>query len=77
MHTSARRDETIYRQVERAYATLLPDKNLQERELNIYYLLSRYGPSLMRDLYDAVEIGYSNHRLVTLSGMPSQVINAG
>ncbi|HKQ08893.1 MAG TPA: bacillithiol biosynthesis cysteine-adding enzyme BshC, partial [Blastocatellia bacterium] len=77
VHTSARRDETVYRQVERAYATLFPDKNLQERELNIYYLLARYGPTLMRDLYDAVEIGYSNHRLVTLSGMPSQVVNAG
>ncbi|HJQ27298.1 MAG TPA: bacillithiol biosynthesis cysteine-adding enzyme BshC [Blastocatellia bacterium] len=77
VHTSARREETIYRQVERAYTTLYPDKNLQERELNIYYLLARYGPSLMRDLYDAVEIGYSNHRLVTLSGMPSQVVNAG
>ncbi|MFL6214156.1 MAG: bacillithiol biosynthesis cysteine-adding enzyme BshC [Blastocatellia bacterium] len=77
VHTSARRDETIYRQVERAYATLLPDKNLQERELNVYYLLARYGPTLMRDIYDAVEIGYSNHKLLYLSGMPSQVINAG
>ena len=77
VHTSARREETVYRQVERACTTLLPDKNLQERELNIYYLLARYGPTLMRDLYDAVEIGYSNHKLVHLSGMPSQVVNAG
>jgi len=77
VHTSARREETVYRQVERAYATLLPDKNLQERELNVYYLLARYGPSLMRDIYTAVEIGYSNHKLLYLSGMPSQVVNAG
>ncbi|MEN3332060.1 MAG: bacillithiol synthase [Blastocatellia bacterium] len=77
VHTSARREETVYRQVERASTTLYPDKNLQERELNIYYLLARYGPSLMRDLYDAVEIGYSNHKLVYLSGIPSQVVNAG
>jgi bacillithiol biosynthesis cysteine-adding enzyme BshC len=77
VHTSARREETVYRQVERAYATLLPDKNLQERELNVYYLLARYGPSLMRDIYTAVEIGYSNHKLLYLDGMPSQVINAG
>jgi bacillithiol synthase len=76
VHTSAHREETIYRQVERAYATLFPDKNLQERELNIFYLLARYGPSLMRDLYDAVEIGYSNHKYTYLSGMPSQVVNA-
>src|SRR6185369_9418779 len=43
IHSSARREETAFRQVERAYQTLLPDKNLQERELNIYYFLSRYG----------------------------------
>lgn len=76
IHTSARREETVYRQVERAYTTLYPDKNLQERELNIYYLLARYGPSLLSDLYEAAEIGYSNHRLVGLSGVPSQVVNA-
>jgi hypothetical protein len=31
----------------------------------------------MRDIYTAVEIGYSNHKLLYLSGMPSQVVNAG
>ncbi|HWP45213.1 MAG TPA: bacillithiol biosynthesis cysteine-adding enzyme BshC [Blastocatellia bacterium] len=77
VHSSARREETAYRQVERAYTTLLPDKNLQERELNIYYFLSRYGPSLINELYEAVEIGYSNHRLLYVGGVASQVINAG
>ena len=76
VHTSAHREEAVYRQVERAYTTLFPDKNLQERELNAFYLLARYGPSLLTDLYDAAEIGYSNHKLVYLSGVPSQVVNA-
>ncbi|HST21194.1 MAG TPA: bacillithiol biosynthesis cysteine-adding enzyme BshC [Blastocatellia bacterium] len=76
IHASARREETVFRQVERAYATLLPDKNLQERELNVYYFLSRYGHSLLDELYRAAEIGYSNHKLVYIGGVASQVINA-
>ncbi|HVG19546.1 MAG TPA: bacillithiol biosynthesis cysteine-adding enzyme BshC [Blastocatellia bacterium] len=76
IHASARREETAYRQVERAYTTLFPDKNLQERELNIYYFLSRFGPSLIDELYAAVDIGYCNHQLVYIGGAASQVVNA-
>jgi len=76
VHSSAHRDETAYRQVERAFTTLYPDKNLQERELNAYYFLSRYGPALIDELYDAVELGFSNHKLVYVGGVASQVVNA-
>jgi len=76
IHASARREETVFRQVERAYATLMPDKNLQERELNVYYFLARYGHSLIDELYRAAEIGYSNHKLVYIGGVASQVVNA-
>jgi bacillithiol biosynthesis cysteine-adding enzyme BshC len=76
IHASARREETTFRQIERAYTTLQPDKNLQERELNVYYFLSRYGPSLMEELYAAADIGFSNHKLVYIGGAASQVVNA-
>jgi bacillithiol biosynthesis cysteine-adding enzyme BshC len=76
VHASAHRNEAAYRQVERAYASLCPDKNLQERELNIYSLLSRYGPGLMPELYEAADVGYSNHRLLKIGGVASQVLNA-
>ncbi len=76
IHSSARREETVFRQIERAYLTLMPNKNFQERELNVYYFLSRYGPSLFNDLYNAAEIGFSNHKLVYLGGVASQVVNA-
>ena len=76
IHASAHREETAYRQVERAYTTLFPEKNLQERELNAYYFLSRYGPSLIEELYNAAEIGFSNHKLVYIGGAASQVVNA-
>jgi uncharacterized protein YllA (UPF0747 family) len=64
VHARAHREETTFRQVERAFTTLMPNKNLQERELNVYYFLSRYGPPLIGELYNAADIGYSNHKLV-------------
>jgi len=76
IHASARREESTYRQVERAYATLMPNKNFQERELNVFYFLSRYGYNLIHDLYEATEIGYSNHKLLYIGGAASQVVNA-
>jgi bacillithiol biosynthesis cysteine-adding enzyme BshC len=76
VHASAHREAAAYRQVERAYTTLFPNKNLQERELNVYYFLSRYGPGLIDELYDAIEIGFSNHKLLYIGGVASQVINA-
>ena len=76
VHSSAHRDENAYRQVERAFTTLYPDKNLQEREINAYYFLSRYGPALIDELYNAAELGFSNHKLVYVGGVASQVVNA-
>jgi uncharacterized protein YllA (UPF0747 family) len=76
VHASAHREQTVYRQIERAFTTLCPDKNLQERELNVYYFLSRYGPSLIQELYNAAELGFSNHKLVYIGGVASQVVNA-
>jgi bacillithiol biosynthesis cysteine-adding enzyme BshC len=71
VHASAHREEATYRQLERAFVTLYPDKNLQERELNVYSFLSRYGPGLLDQLYNAVDVGYSNHKLVAIKGGPS------
>ena len=76
IHSSAHREETAYRQVERAYTTLFPEKNLQERELNAYYFLSRYGPALLGELYNAADLGFSNHKIIYIGGVASQVVNA-
>jgi bacillithiol biosynthesis cysteine-adding enzyme BshC len=67
VHASAHRQEAIYRQVERACTALYPNRNLQERELNIYYFLSRYGKGFIRELYDAVELNSPDHKLFYVS----------
>ncbi len=66
VHNRSRRDDSTKQQIERLFAVLYPNKNLQERELNISYFLSRYGYEVIDRLYDEIEIGFRDHKLVYL-----------
>jgi bacillithiol biosynthesis cysteine-adding enzyme BshC len=66
IHNRSKRDETTKQQVERLFAALYPNKNLQEREINACYFLARYGYELIDRLYEEVEIGLRAHKLVYL-----------
>ncbi len=66
VHNRSKRDETTGQQIERLFAVLYPNKNLQERELNFAYFLARYGYELIDRIYDEVEIGNNDHKLVYL-----------
>jgi bacillithiol biosynthesis cysteine-adding enzyme BshC len=43
-----------------------PNRNLQERELNIFYFLARYGPQLLDTIGSATEIENFAHRVIRL-----------
>ncbi len=43
-----------------------PNKNLQERELNIFHFLSRHGISLLDDLYSITETDNFSHRIIRI-----------
>ncbi|MDQ3009905.1 MAG: bacillithiol biosynthesis cysteine-adding enzyme BshC [Acidobacteriota bacterium] len=66
IHNRGKRDETSQQQIERLFAVLYPNKNLQEREINVAYFLARYGYDLIDRLYHEVEIGNNDHKLVLL-----------
>jgi bacillithiol biosynthesis cysteine-adding enzyme BshC len=66
IHNRGKRDETAKQQIERLFAALYPNKNLQEREINVFYFLARYGYELIDRIYDEVEVGLRNHKLVNL-----------
>jgi bacillithiol biosynthesis cysteine-adding enzyme BshC len=51
INNNAKREETLVKQVERTFNLLFPHKNLQERELNIYHFLARYGVEFIDLLY--------------------------
>ncbi|HZF39976.1 MAG TPA: bacillithiol biosynthesis cysteine-adding enzyme BshC [Blastocatellia bacterium] len=66
IHNRGKRDEGAKQQIERLFAALYPNKNLQEREINVFYFLARYGYELIDRVYDEVEVGLRDHKLITL-----------
>lgn len=61
-----RRHEVALRQIEKIANSILPNKNLQERELNIVYFMNKYGLDVVRRLSDSVAIDKFSHQIVRL-----------
>jgi bacillithiol synthase len=64
INTQAKREETVARQIERLTTILYPNKNLQEREINVYYFLARYGYDFIDRIYESVDLGAKRHKLL-------------
>ncbi|MDT4898066.1 MAG: bacillithiol synthase [Acidobacteriota bacterium] len=60
------RDRAAHRQLERATAALYPHKTLQERHINVTSLLARHGSYITNWIYDAINLGSSDHQIVYL-----------
>ena len=60
------RDETAHRQLQRAFDQLFPNKELQERHINITSLLARHGRYVIEWIYNAINIGSDEHQIVYL-----------
>lgn len=60
------RDRAAHRQLERAFACLYPEKTLQERRLNITSLVARHGRYAVDWIYNAINLGSSDHQIVYL-----------
>ena len=52
MQAVKRKGETRFQQVEKARLHLFPDGVAQERLVNVFYYLTRYGPPLLGELLD-------------------------
>jgi bacillithiol biosynthesis cysteine-adding enzyme BshC len=60
------RDSATQRQIERAFAALYPERSLQERHVNITSLMARHGRYVVQWIFDAANIGSSDHQIVYL-----------
>lgn len=60
------RDEAAHRQLQRAFDQLYPEKNLQERHINVTSLLARHGRYVVEWIYNAINIGSNEHQIVYL-----------
>ena len=63
----SRHHEVLKRQIEKAFSLLYPVKTLQERRLNIFYFLSRYGMDLLAQLFEEIDLNDPGHRLLQLN----------
>lgn len=60
------RDEAAHRQLQRAFDQLYPNKDLQERHINITSLLSRHGTYVIEWIFNAINLGSNDHQVVYL-----------
>lgn len=60
------RDEAAHRQLQRACDQLYPNKDLQERHINITSLLARHGTYVIEWIFNAINLGSSEHQIVKL-----------
>jgi bacillithiol biosynthesis cysteine-adding enzyme BshC len=60
------RDEAVHRQLQRAFDQLYPNKDLQERHINITSLLARHGTYVIEWIYNAINLGSNEHQVVKL-----------
>ncbi|MGB6032908.1 MAG: bacillithiol biosynthesis BshC, partial [Bacteroidota bacterium] len=61
-----RKNEAAVRQIEKASSGLLPGGTLQERELNVLFYLNKYGPELLRSLFEELDIHDFRHQIYSL-----------
>ena len=66
VRTQMNRDEAAHRQLQRASDQLFPNKDLQERHINITSLLARHGTYVIEWIYNAINLGSNEHQVVYL-----------
>jgi uncharacterized protein YllA (UPF0747 family) len=66
VRTQMTRDEAAHRQLQRAFDQLYPNKDLQERHINITSLLARHGTYVIDWIYNAINLGSNEHQIVKL-----------
>jgi len=60
------RNEVIGRHTDAVCHALFPHKTLQEREIAGISFVARYGPSLLTNLYDAIDTTCHDHQVIAL-----------
>jgi bacillithiol biosynthesis cysteine-adding enzyme BshC len=60
------RDEAVHRQLEHAFDLLYPEKDLQERHINITSFIARHGHYFVDWIFDAIDLETNDHEVVYL-----------
>jgi bacillithiol biosynthesis cysteine-adding enzyme BshC len=62
-----RRDERAGRDASSLYGLIYPERHLQERLYSILPFLAQYGTGLVDDIFEAIELECSDHRVVIMA----------
>ena len=62
------RDEQAARDAHALYSLVFPERHLQERLYSIVPFLAKFGPGLIRELYDQVHVECPDHQFVSSEG---------
>ncbi len=61
------RHKTLLHQIEKIFNNLFPNDKLQERTINPFYYLFRYGEAFIRLIYKEISLNRFDHKLIYLS----------
>lgn len=61
-----RNDEIANRQIDELFAVLLPHGELQERTINVFSYINKYGLNFIDWIYDAIDLDDKEHRIIEL-----------
>ncbi len=61
-----RKDEVTSRQIQNLFSALLPKGELQERTLNVFSFLNKFGLNFIDWLYQAIDLDDKDHRIIDL-----------
>jgi bacillithiol biosynthesis cysteine-adding enzyme BshC len=61
-----RRDERAEREARSLYGLIYPERHLQERLHSFLPLLAKHGPELAGQVYEAIELGCADHRILVV-----------
>jgi len=62
----ARKNSTLEQQLDDLFSTILPNNNLQERSINVFSFLNKYGSNFIDWIYDSIDLDDKGHRIIDL-----------
>ncbi len=66
LEAQKKKHEITLRQIDKVINSLYPNSNLQERELNFIYFVHKYGPDILKHIFNELEISRFKHQAIVL-----------
>ena len=67
-----KKSQDVRNRIYRLWHSLMPNRQLQERSLNIGYFISKYGLGFIKFMHDKIDINEKSHQLISLSDLKDE-----